>query len=97
MNMNIIEMVQLANYLSKSINECYSDINDIDFMMHDLKKKKKVLAKRMEMSAKQLKVILNNKSFVEQVNNESIEDLTEALEGVDDLISTIESDLDDKV
>lgn len=97
MNMNIIEMVQLANYLSASINECYSDINDIDFMMHDLRNKKKTLAKRMERSVKQLKAILNNDSFIEQVRAESIEELTEALEGTDDLIATIKSDLDDKV
>lgn len=97
MNMNIIEMVQLANYLSSSINECYSDINDIDFIMHDLRKKKKTLARRMERSVKQLKAILNNDSFIEQVRAESIEELTEALEGTDDLIATIKSDLDDKV
>ena len=46
--MNLSNMVELANHISESLNAHYRDIGDIDFLIEELNKKKKGIAKRME-------------------------------------------------
>lgn len=83
---SIVTLVELANHLSESVNAHYRDINDIDFIIEELNSKKKQIARLMQKDAKQLRLILSNQTFQDNVTEACRNDFAEALDGVDDLI-----------
>jgi len=83
---SIVTLVELANHLSESVNAHYRDINDIDFIIEELNNKKKQIARLMEKDAKHLRRILDDESFRKSVTASCINDFTEALDGVDELV-----------
>ncbi len=91
--MKLTGLVELANNLSQSLNNHYADINDIDFMIEELNKKKKGIAHRMEKDALHLRSIMTDAAFVNGVNEQTLSDFNEALEGVDELVDVIKSNI----
>ena len=87
--MNLSGMVELANHISESLNNHYRDIGDIDFLIEELNKKKKGIARRMQTDAAHLRTIMTDATFVSNVSDQALNDFKEALEGVDDLIEII--------
>lgn len=87
--MNLMNMVELANHISESLNSHYRDIGDIDFMIDELNKKKKGIAKRMEKDAAHLRTIMTDATFSNGVTDKAMQDFREALEGVDELVEII--------
>lgn len=90
--MNIIEMVEVANSLSEHINACYADINDIDFMINNLKKKKKTISNRANKYAHKLKDIINNKLFNNAINKDSKDKFLLILNELDEFINKVNLD-----
>ena len=91
--MNLTSMVELANHISESLSAHYRDINDIDFMIADLNKKKKSIARRMEKDAAHLRAIMNDTAFSNGVNSEALENFKEALDGVDELVEMVNKNI----
>ena len=91
--MNLSNMVELANHISESLNTHYRDINDIDFLIEELNKKKKGIAKRMEVDAAHLRTIMTDATFSSGINEKAMNDFKEALEGVDELIEIIKCNI----
>jgi len=91
--MNLSGLVELANHLSMSLNNHYADINDIDFMIEELNKKKKGIARRMRKDADHLRTIMTDSTFVSGVSTKAMEDFKEALDGVDELVEIINTNL----
>ena len=87
--MNTINMIELANHISESLNAHYRDICDIDFMISELCKKRKGIARRMEKDAAHLRTIMTDATFQKGVTQEMINDFKEALDGVDELVETV--------
>ena len=87
--MNITNMVELANHISESLNAHYRDIGDIDFLIEELNRKKKGIAKRMEVDAAHLRTIMTDATFANSVNDKAMADFKETLDGVDELIELI--------
>lgn len=86
--MNITNMVELANHISESLNSHYRDIGDIDFLIEELNKKKKGIVRRMGKDAAHLRTIMTDATFANNVNDKTISDFKEALDGVDELVRT---------
>lgn len=86
--MNITNMVELANHISESLNSHYRDIGDIDFLIEELNKKKKGIVRRMGKDAAHLRTIMTDATFANSVNDKTISDFKEALDGVDELVRT---------
>jgi hypothetical protein len=86
-------MIELANHISESLNAHYRDIGDIDFMIEELKKKRKGVARRMEKDAAHLRTIMTDATFVNGVDAKSMNDFKEALEGVDELVEIINKNI----
>lgn len=86
--MNIMNMVELANHISESLNSHYRDIGDIDFLIEELNKKKKGIVRRMDKDAAHLRTIMTDATFANNVNNKTMADFKEALDGVDELVRT---------
>lgn len=91
--MSITSMVELANHISESINSHYRDIGDIDFLIEELNKKKKGIARRMEKDAAHLRSIMMDASFSKNVTSKSMRDFKEALDGVDELVEIIKHNI----
>lgn len=91
--MNLTGLVELADNLSQSLNNHYADINDIDFMIEELNKKKKGIARRMRKDADHLRTIMTDAAFVNGVNTKAMDDFKEALEGVDELVEIINANI----
>jgi hypothetical protein len=87
--MNITNMVELANHISESLNAHYRDISDIDFLIEELNRKKKGIAKRMKVDAAHLRTIMTDATFVNGVTDQDLNNFKEALDGVDELIEVI--------
>lgn len=87
--MNLSGMVELANHISESINNHYHDIGDIDFLIEELNKKKKGIARRMQVDAAHLRTIMTDATFSNGVTDKAMQDFKEALEGVDELVEII--------
>lgn len=87
--MNIVSIVELANHISKSLDAHYRDIGDIDFMIDELIKKRKGIARRMKNDAVQLRSLMNDSTFVSSVNDETMTSFKDALSGVDELVESI--------
>lgn len=87
--MNLSGIVELANNLSMSLNNHYRDIGDVDFLIEELNRKKKGIARRMQKDAAQLRTIMTDATFVNGVDDKAINDFKEALEGVDELVEII--------
>ncbi len=92
--MELTGLVELANHLSYSLNNHYADINDIDFMIEELNKKKKAIAMRMEKDALRLHSIMNDTTFVNGINEQALSDFNEALESVDELVDVIKYNIE---
>lgn len=86
-HLTLTNMIELANHLSNSLTNEYSDICDIDFMIEELNHKKKAIAKRMEKDALNLRTILNNSYFKDNVTESARNAFAEALDGIDDLVT----------
>ena len=86
-------MVELANHISESLNAHYRDIGDIDFLIEELNKKKKGIAKRMEKDAAHLRTIMTDATFASGITKQSMDDFKEALEGVDELVEIIKCNI----
>jgi len=91
--MTLVGLVELANHLSMSLNNHYRDIGDIDFMIEELNKKKKGIARRMQKDATQLRAIMNDATFINGVNEKAKCDFKDALDGVDELIEVVNSNM----
>ena len=91
--MNLSNMIELANHISESLNAHYRDIGDIDFLIEELNKKKKGIAKRMETDAAHLRTIMTDATFASNVNEKAMNDFKEALEGVDELVEIIKCNI----
>ena len=87
--MNLSGMVELANHISESLNNHYHDIGDIDFLIEELNKKKKGIARRMQVDAAHLRTIMTDATFSNGVTDKAMQDFKEALEGVDELVEII--------
>lgn len=87
--MNITNMVELANHISESLNAHYRDIGDIDFLIEELNRKKKGIAKRMKVDAAHLRTIMTDATFVNGVTDQDLNNFKEALDGVDELVEVI--------
>lgn len=87
--MNISGMVELANHISESLNNHYRDIGDIEFLIEELNKKKKGIARRMQTDAAHLRTIMTDATFASNVNEQAMADFREALDGVDELVEII--------
>lgn len=85
-HLTLTNMVELANHLSESLTAHYRDIGDIDFVIEELNRKKKAIARRMERDAAHLRKIINDKYFNDNVTASVIADLSDALDGVDELV-----------
>jgi hypothetical protein len=86
-------MIELANHISESLNANYRDICDIEFMIEELKKKRKGIAKRMEKDAAHLRTIMTDATFYNGVSSTALEDFKEALDGVDELVEIVNNDI----
>lgn len=86
--MNLTNLIELANHISESLNSHYRDIGDINFLIEELNKKKKSIARRMEVDAAYLRTIMTDATFADNVNNKVMSDFKEALDGVDELVRT---------
>jgi cell fate (sporulation/competence/biofilm development) regulator YmcA (YheA/YmcA/DUF963 family) len=86
-------MIELANHISESLNANYRDICDIEFMIEELKKKRKGIAKRMEKDAAHLRTIMTDATFSNGVSEKALVDFREALEGVDELVEIINKNI----
>lgn len=91
--MNLANMVELANHISESLNAHYQDINDIDFMIEELNKKKKGIAKRMERDAAHLRTIITDATFSNGVSSTALDNFKEALDGVDELVEIVNKNI----
>ena len=91
--MNLSGMVELANNLSMSINNHYRDIGDIDFLIEELNKKKKTIARRMRKDADNLKAIMKDPTFSDNVDEKVMNDFKEALDGVDELVEIVSNNI----
>lgn len=91
--MNLSNLVELANHISESLNAHYQDINDIDFMIADLSKKKKGIVRRMEKDAAHLRTIMTDATFHNGVSSTVLESFKEALDGVDELIEIVNKNI----
>ncbi len=91
--MNLTGLVELANHISESLNSHYRDIGDIDFLIEELNKKKKGIARRMEKDAAHLRTIMTDATFASGVNEKAMNDFKEALEGVDELVEIINKNI----
>lgn len=87
--MNLSGMVELANHISESLNNHYRDIGDIEFLIGELNKKKKGIARRMQTDAAHLRTIMTDATFASNVNEQAMSDFREALDGVDELVEII--------
>ena len=87
--MNLSGMVELANHISESLNNHYRDIGDIEFLIEELNKKKKGIARRMQTDAAHLRTIMTDATFASNVNEQAMSDFREALDGVDELVEII--------
>lgn len=87
--MNLSGMVELANHISESLNNHYRDIGDIEFLIEELNKKKKGIARRMQTDAAHLRTIMTDATFASNVNEQAMADFREALDGVDELVEII--------
>lgn len=87
--MNLSGMVELANHISESLNNHYHDIGDIDFLIEELNKKKKGIARRMQVDAAHLRTIMTDATFSNGVTDKAMQDFKEALKGVDELVEII--------
>ena len=87
--MNMSGMVELANHISESLNNHYRDIGDIEFLIEELNKKKKGIARRMQTDAAHLRTIMTDATFASNVNEQAMSDFREALDGVDELVEII--------
>ena len=87
--MNLANLIELANHISESLNAHYQDVNDIDFMIEELNKKKKGIARRMERDAAHLRTIITDATFSCGVNSTALENFKEALDGVDELVDIV--------
>jgi hypothetical protein len=86
-------MVELANHISESLNAHYQDINDIDFMIEELSKKKNGIARRMEKDAAHLRTIITDATFSNGVSSTALENFKEALDGVDELVEIVNKNI----
>ena len=91
--MSIIGMIELANHISESLNSHYQDINDIDFMIEELNKKKKGIARRMEKDAAHLRTIITDATFSSGVSSTALDNFKEALDGVDELVEIVNKNI----
>lgn len=91
--MNLTNMVELANHISESLNAHYQDINDIDFMIEELNKKKKGVARRMERDATHLRTIMTDATFSNGISSSALENFKEALDGVDELVEIVNKNI----
>jgi hypothetical protein len=91
--MNLTNMVELANHISESLNAHYQDINDIDFMIEELSKKKNGIARRMEKDAAHLRTIITDATFSNGVSSTALENFKEALDGVDELVEIVNKNI----
>ena len=87
--MNLSGMVELANHISESLNNHYRDIGDIEFLIEELNKKKKGIARRMQTDAAHLRTIMTDATFASNVNEQAMSNFREALDGVDELVEII--------
>lgn len=87
--MNLANMIELANHISESLNAHYQDVNDIDFMIEELSKKKKGVARRMERDAAHLRTIITDATFSSGVSSTALDNFKEALDGVDELVEIV--------
>ncbi len=91
--MNLTNMIELANHISESLNAHYRDIGDIDFMIEELKKKRKGVARRMEKDAAHLRTIMTDATFRNGVSSTALENFKEALDGVDELVEIVNKNI----
>lgn len=91
--MNLINMIELANQISESLNAHYQDINDIDLMVEELNKKKKGVARQMEKDAAHLRTIIADATFSNGVSSTALDDFKEALDGVDELVEIVNKNI----
>lgn len=91
--MNITNMVELANHISESLNSHYRDIGDIDFLIEELSKKKKGIARRMEKDAAHLRTIMTDATFRNGISSTALENFKEALDGVDELVEIVNKNI----
>lgn len=91
--MNLANMIELANHISESLNAHYQDVNDIDFMIEELNKKKKGVARRMERDAAHLRTIITDATFSSGVSSTALDNFKEALDGVDELVEVVNKNI----
>lgn len=91
--MNLTNMTELANHISESLNAHYRDIGDIDFMIAELKKKRKGVARRMEKDAAHLRTIMADATFRNGVSSTALENFKEALDGIDELVEIVNKNI----
>lgn len=91
--MNLANMIELANHISESLNAHYQDVNDIDFMIEELNKKKKGIARRMERDAAHLRTIITDATFSSGVSSTALDNFKEALDGVDELVEVVNKNI----
>lgn len=91
--MNLANMIELANHISESLNAHYQDVNDIDFMIEELNKKRKGVARRMERDAAHLRTIITDATFSSGVSSTVLDNFKEALDGVDELVEIVNKNI----
>ena len=91
--MNLSNMIELVNHISESLNAHYRDIGDIDFLIEELNKKKKGIAKRMEKDAAHLRTIMSDSTFFNGITSDLLTSFGEALDGVDELVEIVNKDI----
>ena len=84
---------KLALHLVQSLSSHYCDINDIDFQIMELNKKRKHIARRMESDATELRSLLDDTSFVNSLYDELLSDCKESLDGIDELVEIVKNDI----
>lgn len=89
--MNYINTVEFANHLSESINDDYRNVGDIDFLIEELNKKKKSIAKRIRKNSDILKMIITDTDFTSKLTKESLQEFKDAVDGIDELIESVDS------
>ena len=83
-----VNVVELSNHLSYSINEYYRDVNDLDILIDQLNNKKSEILKRMEKDSLYLSLIMNSNQFKSCVNIQYQNCLKEVLDNVKNLIES---------
>lgn len=91
--MNLTNLIELANHISESLNAHYRDIGDIDFLIEELSKKKKGIARRMEKDAAHLRTIMTDATFRNGISSTALENFKEALDGVDELVEIVNKNI----